>query len=249
MDNNQKNMIGEVLAQKKTESEAAMISIYKGIARNVMAQPPERLALAILQEESPKVNDYIRTLRQSLKAECVKTMLACGLSEAAAGIVWANVMNAVGLPKVSLCQKQDVPANAPAHKVSEGPSRKQREEINRLEATRNLSIGIAAVGAVAGVVTCLVVPGWSGVAGLVKVASIVVVGAGAAGAVTSQLRIEEINRIVNQVQQQGPSKEDLRGVVTQVCKHQCKTNGQIIHQWLDRVQEEVIAQCEIELAR
>lgn len=249
MDNMQKDIIYKTIERKKAETAVKLEEIYQQIARSVMAQPPERLAQAVLQEESPKVNEYIRALRQSMKAEACKAMAECGLSEAAAGIVWANVMNKAGLPKVSLCQKQDVNVAPPSPGKRVGPDAKQKAEINRLEGTRNLGIGVAAIGLTAGIVTCLVVPGWTGLAGVAKVASIVVVGAGVAGAAISQQHIQEINRIVNQVQKEAPSRPDRREVVSQVCKHQCTVNSEIICRWLEQVYSELIVQCEIELAR
>lgn len=251
MENTQRKMIENIIVRKKEDCRTAMVAIYREIARKTMEQPVDRLAQTILLEESPAVNEYIRTLRNELKAEACKAMVDSGISESAASIAWANVMNKAGLPKASLCRREDVKVPSGTAAPS-GPSRQEREEIRRLESTRNISMGVAAAGAAVTVITCLVVPGWSGIAfaaKAAKVTGVVVVGCGAAGAVISQQKIEEINRIANQAVPQGPTAEDIQKLVNQVCKHQCNENGRIIYEWLDAVCSELIRQCEIELQR
>ena len=76
-----------------------------------------------------------------------------------------------------------------------------------------------------------------------------VIGVGAAGAAASQYQIQEINRIVNQVQNSETSRTDTRQVIKEICRYQCDANRKIICQWLDRVCEELILQCEMEQAR
>ena len=241
----------QLFEEAKAYSQAEIARIYKGIAQDVLNQPPERLAQAILKQESPKVNDFILQLQKRLKGSVCNAVVALGLSEAVAGIIWAKAMNQVEMPTVSLCKAQNVQAAMPEQKKS-GPTKEQKAEINRLTAQRNVSMGISATGLAVGVVTCLIVPGWTGisaVAKVTKVASVIVMGAGAAGTVMAQNKIVEINRIIDQMQQQAPTKESFKEIVNKICEHQFAVNAKIICQWLDRIKKEIIELCHKELGR
>ncbi len=251
MNTDQEEKIKSIFVKEKAKSKDRIVAIYRDIAKSVAQLPPEQLAQEVLMLESPKLNAYIQELRKELKAEACEAIASVNLSDAVANIIWANVINKAGLPKVSLCQRQKIKVDHPASEKASGPSKTQQEEINRLESVRNLSIGVVAAGATAGIVTCLIVPGWNSVSGTViavKAASILIVGAGTIGAISTQRKIEEINRIVDRAEADA-AKSDYTDVINQVCKHQCNVNGRNIHQWLDAVQEELIAQCERELSR
>ena len=249
MDSMQKNNICEIFEREKENAAEKMAGIYQQIARVVMAQPPERIVQTILQEESQRINDYIRSLRQDLKEKACRAMVSFGFTEAVTDIIWANTMTCVSLPKVFLCQKQDVKIPVSGNKRPAGPDPRQRAQLRRLGTAKKAAVGAAAAGTVAEIITCLVVPGWTGVVGAAKVAGLVVIGAGAAGAAASQYQIQEINRIVNQVQNSESSRTDTRQVIKEICRYQCDANRKIICQWLDRVCEELILQCEMEQAR
>ena len=249
MDSMQKNNICEIFEREKENAAGKIAGIYQQIARVVMAQPPERIVQTILQEEYQRINDYIRSLRQDLKEKACRAMVSFGFTEAVADIIWANTMTCVSLPKVFLCQKQDVKIPVSGNKRPAGPDPRQRAQLRRLGTAKKAAVGAAAAGTVAEIITCLVVPGWTGVVGAAKVAGLVVIGAGAAGAAASQYQIQEINRIVNQVQNSESSRTDTRQVIKEICRYQCDANRKIICQWLDRVCEELILQCEMEQAR
>lgn len=247
MDAIQKRNIREMFDKRIMDANTQIEEMYQEITRTVMAQPPERIASIILQSESQKLNNYIRDIQQAIKEDACSQMVSCGLSEATAGIIWAKIMNNVSLPKVSLCQKQDIKLSAPVQQGNVGANSRQKAELKRLETSRNTCIGVAAVGAAAEIVTCLVVPGWTGFSGAVKIAGFVVTGAGAIGAAVSQQQIQEINRIINQVQKNTTSQSDIHNVIEQICRHQCKTNCEIICNWIKQIFKELIVQCENEL--
>lgn len=249
MDNVQKDALRAIFDEKKAQVKSDLESEYGQIANQMIQEPPERMAQCILQEESPRVNAYIRKLRKQLQQLTGEQMQKLGVSQSAAGIVWAAVKNQSELPRASLCQREDVKVPSAAQKTSGSSTTEQKQELGKMVNARNVSASIAAASAVAVVVTCLVVPGWPGAAGVVKAAELVVVGAGAAGAFASQQRIDEINRIVSRSQQADVSRQDVRELAKQVCTHQCRTNAQIIEQWLDVERETLIAECERELAR
>jgi uncharacterized membrane protein YidH (DUF202 family) len=174
----------------------------------------------------------------------------CGLSDAVATIIWANVMRHTGMPEVSLCRTQDVNSARTASQKT-GPTREQKEEINRLAAQRTIGVGIAAAGLAAEIITCLIVPGWTGVSGIIKVtkvAGLVIIGTGVATAASAHVRMEEINRLVEQYQKED-AKEELYELIRQICRHQAETNIQIVCGWLDRIFEEVIRLCDLELKK
>lgn len=247
----QTEKLDQLFDEAKVYNQEQLSKIYSGIAAEVMKQPPERMAQGILKLESPKVNEFIQNLQKQMKEAVSEWVVASGLSEAVASIIWAKAMNLAQMPTVSLCKTKDVQPSMPEPRKA-GPTREQKDEINRLAAQRNVSIGVAATGLAVGVITCLIVPGWTGIAAVAKatkVASVIVVGAGTAGAVISQHKIEEINRIVAQLDNQAPTREEVNQVVSQVCKHQCKTNIGIINAWLDRIKTAVIDLCNKELAK
>lgn len=241
----------QLFEEAKAYSHAEISRIYLGIAQDVLNQPPERLAQSILKQESPKVNDFIFQFQKRLKGAVCNAVVASGLSEAVAGIVWAKAMNQVEMPTVSLCRYQNVQAAMPEQKEP-GPTKEQKTEINRLTAQRNMSMGITATGLAVGMVTCLIVPGWIGISAVAKatkVASVIVMATGAAGAVMAQNKIVEINRIIDQMQQYAPTKESFKEIVNKICEHQFVVNAKIICQWLDRIKKEIIELCCKELGR
>jgi hypothetical protein len=60
--------------------------------------------------------------------------------------------------------------------------------------------------------------------------------------------MEEINRLVEQYQKED-AKEELYELIRQICRHQAETNIQIVCGWLDRIFEEVIRLCDLELKK
>lgn len=249
MDIKKEFAINTIFEKNRREVESDLEAIYTEIKECVMIQPPERLAQAILQNESPKVNDYIKILRQQLKTEACKVMIECGLTDSIAKIVWANVMNTTGIPKVELCRRQDMIIENNESEKLLIRKEKYKQEKQCLKNSQKLSMGIATIGLTTGIITCLIVPSWTGIAGLVKVASVVVVGTGVAGTVITQKKINEINRIVNQLPHEENIDKDYNDVIAKVCLQQCKTNVNIIKNWIEEVQHEVIKQYEIEIAR
>ena len=77
-------------------------------------------------------------------------------------------------------------------------------------------MGIAAAGLAAEIITCLIVPGWTGVSGIIKVtkvAGLVIIGTGVATAASAHVRMEEINRLVEQYQKED-AKEELYELIS-----------------------------------
>lgn len=250
MTNTQMEQFEQIIAEAKNYSHKEIANIYQDIATSVMNLPSERIAQAILKQESPKVNEFILTLQKKVKEAICAAIHNCGLSEAVATIIWANVMRHTGMPEVSLCRTQDVNSARTASQKT-GPTREQKEEINRLAAQRTIGVGIAAAGLAAEIITCLIVPGWTGVSGIIKVtkvAGLVIIGTGVATAASAHVRMEEINRLVEQYQKED-AKEELYELIRQICRHQAETNIQIVCGWLDRIFEEVIRLCDLELKK
>lgn len=247
MDTIQKRNIREMFDQRIIDTNTQLQEIYQEIMRVVIVQPPERIAPMILQAESQKINDYIRHVQHLIKKDACAQMVLYGLPEATAGIVWVKIMNNVSFPKVSLCQKQDIKLSGSGQQENTRVNARQKTELKRLETARNTCIGVTAAGAVAEIITCLIVPGWTGFSGAVKIAGLVVTGAGAIGTAVSQQQIQEINRIINQVQKNTTSQPNIRSVIEEICKYQCKTNCEIICNWIEEIFKELIVQCENEL--
>lgn len=238
------NNFYEMFSSKKEEVIYQVNNIYKQIADTITTQYPECIAQTILQEESQKINDYIIILRQELKNNACTLMTSCGLSKAVAEIVWATVMRSVSLPRVSLCKKQDVKISDNTH---EQPNKfiKEEAELKRLETTKKVCI----VGTTVGIITCLIIPGWTGLAVIGKAAGFIVACAGTVGTVVSQQQIKEINRIVNRYSNETSQQTDIYEVIKNICKHQSGVNSKIICDWIDKLYDELIKQCEIELER
>lgn len=271
MNETQKHVLQELIMAKKSEVKAVLAKEYEAIAQKALTQPSERLAQCIIQEESARIVEYIRVLRQNVKDDSYQAIMQLGLSESVASIIWADVMQTAGLPKASLCQREDIKVEASASKQNttqqarrnpKTAGTKHRAELKRLEEKRNLNIGITTVGTVATVITCLVVPGWSGVTGVLKGAEVFVSGTGVVGAVNAQSRIGEINRIIAEeekkfAQETGsvkPAKQSSvegqnKQMIQEICKHQCQMNVQVLSKWLDVIETELIAKCEAELAQ
>lgn len=251
MTKTQMEQFEQIIVDAKDFSRKGIAQIYDEIAKDVMNLPSDRLAQAILKQESPKVNEFILLIQKKLKEAICATIHCCGLSDAVATIIWANVMRHAGMPEVSLCRTQDVNSAKPASQKKAGPTREQKEEINRLAAQRSIGVGIAAAGLAAEIITCLIVPGWTGVSGIIKVtkvAGLMIIGTGIGTAASAHVRLEEINRLVEQYQKE-EAKEELHEVIRQVCKHQAETNTQIICTWLDRIFDEVIRLCDLEMKK
>lgn len=244
MDTVQKDALRAIFDEKKAQLRPDLKAEYGQIADKMLEGPPERMAQCMLQEESPRVNAYIRQLRRQLQQQTSEQMQLLGVSQSAAGIVWAEVKSKSELPKASLCERRDVMLPSAAPEDAEAAAA-QKRALGKLESVRNVSASVAVVGAVATVVTCLVVPGWPGATGAV----LIVVGAGAAGAIVSQQRIAQINRIARSDAQPKPARQDARELAKQVCTHQCQANVKIIERWLDAECQTLIAACERELAR
>lgn len=243
---NSEELTSNFLAEKR-EIVKAMKNIYADISRKVALQSASQIAITIISEESDQINSYIRKLPRRLKAIAADFAAWSGMSESAAEIVWANVMNTVGMPKAELCRTENINLKKQPSGESVRNSRvsTQKQELEKLK--MNYYSGVAAAGAVAGIITCLVVPGFSGVVALIKSAELLVTGAGVAGAVTTKKKIDEINRIATDKSETSGTSGESKRIISEICNKQCELNTRLILKWVDSVCEELIVRCENEL--
>lgn len=260
MDEAKKKILHNLIAEKKADTETVLGKKYRMIAKKAVAQSPEYFVQYIVQEESACVTEHIRKLKQELKSDSVEAMLEIGLSESMTSIVWGEVMQVVGIPKPSLCQKRDIQVKSSVHLQNEKEEndqsyhRKLRKELEQLEDKRTRTIGITTTAVAFTAISNLIVPGWSGMGCVVKGVGILATGTGAMKIVETQKQIEEINRIIEEAKKATTSQntnvsheEQDSDMIQQICRHQYKMNCKIIHQWLDVVEKELIMQCEKEL--
>ena len=249
MEQNQKQEILRAFDAEKQHMAKDMERIYKTIAKNVSTQPTSRIVQSIPAEESTQIGAYIRTFRQTLKAACQQQTRQLGFDQNTADIIWANVMQAAGMPRPSLCESRNMHIPSAKKVPSAGPTPQQKQQIDRLANVKKTGIGVAAVGTAAVVATCLIVPGWTGAIGAAKAAGILVVGSGILGAVVSQKQAEEIDRLTRQPTYVTLSSEEIQALILKICGHQHSANVEILGQWVDAVCAELLTQCEQELRR
>ena len=242
---NSEELINNFSAEKQ-EIVKAMKNIYADISRKAASESESQMAITIISEESAQINSYIRKLPRKLKAVAVDFAAQVGMSEGLTEIVWANVMNAAGMPKAELCRTENINIkNGPiGDSVRNARARSNKRELEKLK--KNYS-GVAAAGAVASIITCLVVPGFSGVVALIKSAELLVTGAGVAGAVSTQKKIDQINRIANNESVPRGMSDETKQIISEICSKQCEFNTGLILEWVDSVCKELIVQCENEL--
>ncbi len=217
--------------------------IYKDIYTKAIAQHPNNIAVTIISEESSQINGYIRKIRQQLKNSAMEAIVNFGISENYSEVIWAKVMNSLGVPKVELCRSEDIPISNNSAFEQNDASRRTSNQVKDLQRQQMKYGGAAAAGAVAETITLLIVPGWGGLAGIIKIAELFVVGVGVAGVVTTQKKITEINRIYTEERKKQVRKENVESAVSEICQRQCDCNTYIINDWIDKVYDEFINQC------
>lgn len=244
--NNAEQKISKFFTNTKSSVKNNMKNIYDDIYSKVITQSPDNIAVTIISEESEQINRYIRTIRQQLKNATMEAIDDFGISDSYSEIIWAKVMNSVGVPSVQLCSSEDIPvihnSNRGAN-TSASSKRRTSNQVNDLQRKQMLYGGAAIVGAVAETITLLIVPGFGGFAGILKIAELLVVGVGVAGVIKTQKNINEINRIYTEEKRNQEIKESTESVVRQICFKQCEYNTDIINNWVDKVYNEFIDIC------
>ena len=153
MEQNQKQEILRAFDAEKQHMAKDMERIYKTIAKNVSAQPTSRIVQSIPAEESAQIGAYIRTFRQTLKTTCQQQTRRLGFDQNTADIIWANVMQAAGMPRPSLCESRDLHIPS-AKKVSPGgPTPQQKQQIDRLANVKRAGILVVGSGVLGAVVS------------------------------------------------------------------------------------------------
>lgn len=244
--NNAEQKVSNYFSNAKRNVKGNLKNIYDDIYSKAVTQTPDNIAVTIISEESEQINRYIRTVRQQLKNAAIEAIDNFGISESYSEIIWAKVMNSVGVPSVQLCSSEDISithntknrANASA-----SSARRTNGQINNLQRKQMIFGGVAIAGAVAETITLLIVPGFGGFAGVLKIAELLVVGVGVAGVIKTQKDITEINRIYTEEKRIQERQSNAETVVKEVCSKQCEYNSSIINSWIDRVYSEFIDIC------
>lgn len=245
-------VVHQAFEKVKAKTGTDIRGIYNRIYQEVVHQPVEALISEIIIRESKYVNEYIYSLKSELKELSFQMIVDSGISRKVADGLWAGVTLTTKNPNVELCRKETVKFPDERQQKSSGSSagkRKNAQEVDRLESNRNLAIGFAVAGGVAEAVSWLVVPGFSGLSIVVKVAGAVVIGAGVVNAINSQ---QEINRLTTEVrktdQRTESSTKEIQQFILQVCENQSKCNTGHVSKWIDKICEALIIECREELS-
>lgn len=245
--NNAEQKVSNYFSNAKRNVKSNLKNIYDDIYPKAVTQTTDNIAVTIISEESEQINRYIRTVRQQLKNAAMEAIDDFGISENYSEIIWAKVMNSVGVPKVQLCSREDISFNNYADRepvnASVSSRRRTSEQVNDLKRKQIIYGGVAIAGTVAETITLLIVPGFGGFAGVLKIAELLVVGVGVAGVIKTQKSITEINRIYTEEKRNQVRKENAASVVREICIKQCEYNTDIINNWIDKVYNEFVNVC------
>ena len=217
--------------------------IYDDMYQKAITQKSHNIAVAIISEESNQINKYVRNLRQQLKEAAMEAVVNFDISENYSEIIWAKVMNCVSVPSVQLCSSEDIKIGELPNENHNDSSSKINNQRNDIKRKQMVYGGAAALGAVSGTITMLIVPGFRDVVGFLKIAEIIVTGVGVAGVIKTQKEISEINKIYTEEKKNQQRKESIEAVVSEVCQNQCELNINIINAWIDKVLVEFMNQC------
>ena len=248
-------LTAQMLDECRQSVGAGMRTVYGRIEEELKAVTPGVLVQKMIDREAEYVNDYAETLVQSVKQAAIEVACKAGVSSAAAGIIWANVMDKAGVPKVALCKREKmeiapaVPARTETHRERDRiRDEESRQDMDQLMRKKRAGIAMAAGGTTAILVTCLVSPGLGGMRIMVKGAEVLLIGAGAFQIVQASRKLGEINRIAAQpAEVEEVRRQSLEETVKLLCDAQCKANLAVFEAWLDTAGEELVRQIEHEL--
>lgn len=189
--------------------------IYREIEKRLDNTSLEILTKKIIIEEASKVNSYIQELDRQLQEKICETMSDKDILKNSTNIVWIRVKQKVGVPKICLCQEEDV----------------SDEFDTSLQKDNKKSNGLVVIiaGVCMEVIGCFFIPAIGKWAITVNGLGIILVAAGIYKKFKEKFQIT----VNSDVRSEGEQ-------VKVICETQRDLNTKIIHEWVNKIYDTLI---------
>lgn len=245
MNTQNKEAIDRLFIEQSANVQNGLSAIYDQIVKEMVNITPEKIGSEIAKKEALLVNSYIQELVKEVKKDAIQAMVDNGCKSYLTETGWTDIIKKTGVPQVKYCKFQNIPnVGSNAHNTTAEQSKIYASEVSKLQKTQKIEAGVAVAGATI-VVASLLVPGWN-TAEIIFVslgAAMLIVGGTSAVITESKIReAREKGKIHNNAAR--PATVNLNEMLKKVTQQQCQCNIQIINEWLDKVKEALIAECD-----
>lgn len=251
MNTQNKALINEEFNRLKADAGAKLGKIYEQILKEVSGIKPDMIGSEIVKKEAFLVNGFVQDFAEDVKKKAIQIMDNNGCKSYLMETGWTDILKKTGVPQMKYCKFQHIPnlgknANNAAAATQ---SKIYVSEVAKLQKTQKVQVGVAVSGAaIAGAtaaVASLTVPGWNTAEIVFVSLGAIMLVVGGTSAVISEGKIREAReneKIRSNTPR--PASANLKETMGNAMKQQCQCNIRIINEWLDKVQEALIAECD-----
>lgn len=245
MNTQNKEAIDRLFIEQSANAQNGLYAIYDQIVKEMANITPDKIGSEIAKKESLLVNSYIQDIVKEVKKKGIQVMVDNGCKSYLTETGWTDIIKKTGVPQVKYCKFQNIPnVTNNIHNTASEQSKIYASEVSKLQKNQKIEVGVAAAGATI-VGASLLVPGWN-TAEIIFVslgAAMLIVGGTSAIITESKIReARETGKIHNNVAR--PATVNLNEMLKKVTQQQCQCNIQIINEWLNKIKEALIVECD-----
>lgn len=248
--------IDSTFCRLQEEAENEFRKVYNNIGVQLKNSDSSELGGEIAQLEAKTLNSLVVTLMESAKKAAIAEMKFNGCAPYLTQTGWTEIQQVVGVPLIELCKvKVNMVSGSRMESgtASENDEQKLRSKIAQCEAGMQKGRTATAVGggmAAIAVVT-LIIPGWDvpvslalglGLAGGAAAAY----GVKKTGEYTAQRddAVSKLKAASTDQQARKQVSEEVDSVLAKVMDSQCERNAKLYIDWLGKVKDALVAECE-----
>lgn len=245
----------DITFQKLRDDAAeAYRKTYADMCSQLKGSGGKGLSGEIAQLEAKNLGRLIVACMEGVEQAAVSEMMENGCKKYVTQAGWTEIQQVVGVPRTEYCKVQvDVvrPSAGGSASAKTDENRRNLEKlITKYEAAEKWCMGAAAAGALAVVVT-LFIPGWDLPVKITCIAGVITAVAGGGGTIYCSVQQDQakskFDRSGESSRKESPKQEEklqMDDLLSRITDSQCKRNLQLYHEWLDKVKQELIKECD-----
>lgn len=243
--------VDETFQKLQTDAAAGYQKVYHAIRSQLKGSGSRGLGGEIARLEAKALNQLVIASMDHVEQAVIAEMTANGCKEYLTQAGWTEIQQAAGVPHMEFCRVQvDITPAADSEArpgMTDSVRRELKKRISQYESARKMCAGTAVAGTAVSVVT-LFIPGWEFPVQILFWAGVVMAVIGGGGAIYSGAQMNQarskFERGNTPVRTVTSYEEQLDLLLAQVTDSQCKRNLHLYCEWLDKVKQALISECD-----
>lgn len=227
---------------------------YADMCSQLKGSGSKGLGGEIAQLEAKNLGRLIVTCMDGVEQAAVSEMMENGCKRYVTQAGWTEIQQVVGVPRTEYCKVQvDVvrpAAEGSASAKTDENKRNLEKLIAQYEVSEKWFKRAAAVGALVVVVT-LIIPGWDFPVKITCIAGAIATVVGGGGTIYYSAQRDQakskFDRSMESSRKESPKQEEkiqMDDLLSRITGSQCERNLQLYYEWLDKVKQALIKECD-----